>query len=260
MPMSDTCNSPAGRRGIPARARGRTASQLAHTCPAGAAEGGGGRRQTARAALRTSALGRGFPRRPPPPRPGPLRPCPATVPLPRDPARPSAAPSRPPRNPGPGVCTPAAPRPGGVCCGHRSPRRVSGSGPGDSSPHEVVAEVLAPDIVRRLSHQRTRHGRAGHSATLGAAANAPWSPMTPVGADSADTEPSSERPSRQLGPALRPLPSARLSTYGRAQSGRRGRGLAPARRTPPSRPSAARGVEACCRKTVAVRRRLAGGC
>uniref|UniRef100_A0A480GH10 Mitochondrial pyruvate carrier 1 isoform X1 n=1 Tax=Sus scrofa TaxID=9823 RepID=A0A480GH10_PIG len=57
--------------------------------------------------------------------------------------------------------------------------------------HEVVAEVLAPDIVRRLSHQRTRHGRAGHSATLGAAANAPWSPMTPVGADSADTEPSS---------------------------------------------------------------------
>lgn len=55
--------------------------------------------------------------------------------------------------------------------------------------HEVVPEVLAPDIVRRLPHQRSCHGRAGHLAARGALAAAPRIPMTPGEADSADTAP-----------------------------------------------------------------------
>ena len=80
---------------------------------------------------------------------------------------------------------------------------------GDSSPHEVVPEVLAPDIVRRLPHQRACHGGAGHLAARGALAAAPRIPMTPGEADSADTAPYRPRASRQLGPALRPPPGSR---------------------------------------------------
>ena len=43
--------------------------------------------------------------------------------------------------------------------------------------HEVVPEVLAPDIVRRLPHQRSCHGRAGHLAARGALAAAPRIPI-----------------------------------------------------------------------------------
>lgn len=60
------------------------------------------------------------------------------------------------------------------------PGAPGGSCPGRSSPHEVVSEVLAPDIVRRLPHQRARHGRAGPQAARSALAAGPRSPMTPA--------------------------------------------------------------------------------
>lgn len=63
--------------------------------------------------------------------------------------------------------------------------------------HEVVPEVLAPDIVRRLPHQRSCHGRAGHLAARGALAAAPRIPMTPGEADSADTAPYRPRADRK---------------------------------------------------------------
>lgn len=81
-----------------------------------------------------------------------------------------------------------------------SPRWFRGSGPGVSSPHEVVPKVLAPDIVRRFPHQRARHGRARHQAAHTALASAPRSPMTPSLADSADTAPARGPASRQPAP------------------------------------------------------------
>lgn len=57
--------------------------------------------------------------------------------------------------------------------------------------HEVVPKVLAPDIVRRLPHQRARHGRARRQAAPAPSPplSAPRSPMTPSAADGADTAP-----------------------------------------------------------------------
>lgn len=75
---------------------------------------------------------------------------------------------------------PGAPSPSPRRRRPRPPGAPGGSCPGHSSPHEVVSEVLAPDIVRRLPHQRARHSRAGSQAARGALAAGPRSPMTPA--------------------------------------------------------------------------------
>lgn len=175
---------------------------------------------------------------PPGLRPAPLPASPAHAVRARRPAAPEPFPRRCPEPPAP------PPRQRRT----RTPGALGGSCPGESSPHEVVPKILAPDIVRRLPHQRARHGRAGPRGRNSALPAAPRSPMTPGQADRADTAPARGPALRQLGSALRPRRAALLLAYGRAEGGRQVSGLARTPRTPSPRPSAGLGGGAGCRK------------
>lgn len=207
-------------RALPARARGRSAAHLGTHLPSrspgptrrtGPALGARPRRgggSPVGAPARPAAPLSGAPGATTPgPRPAAWTPAPRPgTPTPLSATHRPAAPESPPRCAEP-TPLPAPSRPLVPAASAPHPGPLGGSGPGDSSPHEVVPEVLAPDIVRRLPHQRARHGRARHQDARGALGAAPPSPMTPGGADSADTTTARRRASRQLGPTVRSRPA-----------------------------------------------------
>lgn len=163
------------------RARAQRPRTWAHTCPAGA-PGQSPRQRLASCLLSFQCAAARVLRRAAPvpvPRAHPAQQPRPSVPLPRalspaTPRPPRASPAPAPRH-GPGAPSPSPRR-----RRPRPPGAPGGSCPGHSSPHEVVSEVLAPDIVRRLPHQRARHSRAGSQAARSALAAGPRSPMTPA--------------------------------------------------------------------------------